>query len=821
MKSSFPLMLLLTTSFACRNASVKLDDDDGTVTDDTGIVDTDDVEDTGDTEDTDDTDTDDTDTDDTDTDDTDTDDTDTDDTDTDDTDDTDLDPNDVDDDNDGFTENDGDCDDTDASINPDANEIANDGIDNDCIDGDANNDLDGDGVSADDDCDDNDPTVGFELDWYLDVDQDGYGSSIIPAQTSCETPVDGNGNPLASNADDCNDTDANVNPGATEVWYDGVDQDCDAATEYDQDGDGFNVDALDCDGDGTTESSCDLDGDGVDDFVGGGDCDDQDANSIPTDVDGDGVSVCAGDCDDNNATVYPGANELLWDGADNDCDGTTDMISSEDYDNAVVGAAEDYLSYDNSLSVSDLNGDGTPDLLVGGALLGLATSDFVGGVHMLDGATYTTWDGTAASYEAAFIGGSDEYNYFGLTPSSQTDMNGDGSVDLTLGGTDGWGHYNGYSDIAAAIFLDASTLSGSYDSSDGVFTFGTDGDDYPDVKPNYGSADVTSNYDIDGDGVRDFLYSINLGGYDYQGTWYNQGQACNYGGCDSSLHIFSGSDLVAGGAGFYNLYDDANQVFDETTNYDYFGQSIQGTDIDGDGDDDLFIASPGNDEEANGAGCLTILNGSTDIITDGDYVWEMNDLDFYFDYDNASICSETDNARLGWNSGTTFGDFNADGLTDMAIAGPAANLVFVFFDAASLMGQPHIAEEDADVVITGTEGLFGYGLVAGDFNGDGADDLAVGSPYIEDPIGALFEFNALLANDAPTGNGMVYLYDGLSLTGALTDADANGTISSPAADLFGMTLVASDMNGDGTDDLWVGAPMYNSDAGRASLYIMP
>ena len=61
MKSSFPLMLLLTTSFACRNASVKLDDDDGTVTDDTGIVDTDDVEDTGDTEDTDDTDTSDTD----------------------------------------------------------------------------------------------------------------------------------------------------------------------------------------------------------------------------------------------------------------------------------------------------------------------------------------------------------------------------------------------------------------------------------------------------------------------------------------------------------------------------------------------------------------------------------------------------------------------------------------------------------------------------------------------------------------------------------------------------------------------------------------
>jgi hypothetical protein len=283
--------------------------------------------------------------------------------------------------------------------------------------------------------------------------------------------------------------------------------------------------------------------------------------------------------------------------------------------------------------------------------------------------------------------------------------------------------------------------------------------------------------------------------------------------------MFSGADLQAGE---YSLDDDATQVFDESTDYDYFGQTITGGDIDGDGADELIIGVPGNDDNNNASGCVMVYKGSSDLLNNEDYVWEFDNFDFYSSYDNTSICAETENARLGWNAGGVLGDFNGDGTQDIAVSSPGVNQVFVFFDLESLLGQPHVAESDADVIINGVSspGTFGYSLAAGDINGDGADDLVIGAPDLADPVGAAFGYYALLENGSPNENGMVYIFDGTNLSGTLSDEDANATIYSEDTDMFGISIVMADMNADGKEDLWIGAPLYAGDEGRASLYIM-
>ncbi|MFM9007728.1 MAG: HYR domain-containing protein, partial [Bacteroidota bacterium] len=103
----------------------------------------------------------------------------------------------------GYADNSGDCDDNNAAINPAATEIC-DNIDNDC---------DG---SADD-------GLTF-VDYYTDADGDTYGTGA--AQSLCSNPGAG----FATQAGDCDDNNAAINPAATEIC-DNIDNDCDGAVD--------------------------------------------------------------------------------------------------------------------------------------------------------------------------------------------------------------------------------------------------------------------------------------------------------------------------------------------------------------------------------------------------------------------------------------------------------------------------------------------------------------------------------------------------------------------------------------------------------------
>ncbi len=173
----------------------------------------------------------------------------------------------VDEDGDGYPESE-DCNDTDAAVSPGAVEVC-DGVDNNC-DG-----LVDEGVM----------TVSF-----ADRDADGFGDADEPVE-ACGT-ADG----AVANANDCDDNNPEVFPGAVEVCN-GIDEDCDGeadegvtVTVYtDADGDGF--------GDPATEAAA---------------C-----------AAGDGEVLVADDCDDNDPDAWPGNTEVC-DEADNDCDGDVD-----------------------------------------------------------------------------------------------------------------------------------------------------------------------------------------------------------------------------------------------------------------------------------------------------------------------------------------------------------------------------------------------------------------------------------------------------------------------------------------------------------------
>lgn len=135
----------------------------------------------------------------------------------------------------GYVAVSGDCDDTKASVNPAAAEVCN-GVDDDCD------------ATVDD---------GVKTTYTVDGDSDGYGKTGGATTQACSVPTG-----YAANALDCDDTNATIKPGATEVC-DGKDQDCDGLID-----EGF--------------SSCN-----------------------DSDDDGDGYTENTGDCNDANATVYP------------------------------------------------------------------------------------------------------------------------------------------------------------------------------------------------------------------------------------------------------------------------------------------------------------------------------------------------------------------------------------------------------------------------------------------------------------------------------------------------------------------------------------
>ena len=193
----------------------------------------------------------------------------------------------LDEDSDGVAKKDGDCDDFDANETPGEPEIPYDGYDNDCGgDGDTV-DVDGDGF----------PFIS-KAEWLLTAPTEGGEPKHAWPQDvrTGDDPADL----------DCDDEDDDVHPGAEDIFYDGVDSDCDGANDFDQDGDTYIP----------SQYSTDLE-------------------AYNTTY-GYTHAVLGGDCDDSvneGGDANPGidaSNDEWYDGIDNDCATNNDFDQDGD-----------------------------------------------------------------------------------------------------------------------------------------------------------------------------------------------------------------------------------------------------------------------------------------------------------------------------------------------------------------------------------------------------------------------------------------------------------------------------------------------------------
>jgi FG-GAP repeat len=212
-------------------------------------------------------------------------------------------------------------------------------------------------------------------------------------------------------------------------------------------------------------------------------------------------------------------------------------------------------------------------------------------------------------------------------------------------------------------------------------------------------------------------------------------------------------------------------------------------DFNGDGRADLAVGVPG---EAVGsvarAGAVQVINGSrTGLTATRSQTWNQA----------SPGIQGVPRVDDSFGESNTSGDFDADGYADLAIGVPGG----AFGAVAVLYGSRHGLTARDQLFHSselGHQDVWGGSLAAGDFNGDGRADLAIGAdPAFPSSHGQGGQKGALTVLRGSN--------EGLSRNGAVrfTKDSAGIAGTSEIGDAFGAHLAAGDVTGDGRDDLAV------------------
>jgi hypothetical protein len=342
---------------------------------------------------------------------------------------------------------------------------------------------------------------------------------------------------------------------------------------------------------------------------------------------------------------------------------------------------------------------------------------------------------------------------------------------------------------------------------------------------------LTSSGDFNGDGFADLVVAAP------EENLPNPANGDFFGNA-GAVHVIYGSasGLTSTGNQFWN--QNSPGVDSNVNSIEYFGAALAVGDFNRDGFDDLAIGAPGDVVDGHPrAGSVYVMFGSAQgLRTVGDQYWTSN----------SPGIKGNSRADDHFGQALAAGDFDNDGFDDLAIGVPGKSVVV---SGNSLGGNPTTVvgagaitvlfgskkgltgsrSQTFDQNTAGIDGIarereaFGSVLEAADFNGDGADDLAIGTP-----LGSIA---------GVTGAGVVnVLYGGArkgidGLRGLTASGDQLFQQNTPGiggsageGSRFGEFFATGDFNDDGIADLATTArfdqTLTNGTPGDGSVHIL-
>ncbi len=406
----------------------------------------------------------------------------------------------------------------------------------------------------------------------------------------------------------------------------------------------------------------------------------------------------------------------------------------------VIVTGESSSSFGNFVNSGDFNSDGKIDLVVGARSYSSSA-----------GRTYLFYQNSGGGYSSTMIAGSDANVYITGESSSSfgqaltvADLNSDGKTDLLIGAKD---YTNGLNLNAgrAYIFYNDGTIPTAAASADVIIT--------EQSPSSYFGCAITSG-DFNSDGKADLAIGSS-------GHSTNTGRAYIFYNDGSIPTSTASADVIITGETFYN----------------YFGASLVSGDFNNDGRIDFAVGAYGYSSNAGRVYTFYGGNISTENATGADFIISGETSS---DFGRFVMCV----------------DINIDGKKDLIAAADSYNTnvgrVYIFYSQNGMI--------NTNQNISGESGYFGSSILAGDFNSDGREDLAVGA----------------YGYSSSTGRVYIFYNDGfMSASASSADVIITGQATSSN---FGDAMDYADLNSDGKGDLVVGAQMYSTQTGRAYIF---